>query len=431
MNNRHTPRARCSLLLSAAFVLFVFSPGAMADIMGNSACDPGVPPKLGFGGDAGKGNTCDLFENDANQKARESSVRVTTGNGMESRWLVLLEKGDVRNKRDRELVANWSDVVLIFNSTTIQLFSDSGSPEKFDINNVSVPSDQFSSNSATVQNIIDGKYTSQNKLNPKLVITPSLAGGTEYALEALATKNDANPPTTFTLANTLKAQDGKTPAPPDKFNIFSDPRPVPPAAPGAMAPAPRGGAKDPMMSFDANTGSLSITDGVVDFLNLGGHDNLAPQFSGDPLLGATIHITGLTLAGPEGNGFLFKDGELTIVNGQETFLTADLPQLLIDDTKSGPNVFAPLGITSIDSLASPFLDDFDATWVETNLMPELVGRTVTPVDSLIGSDQSFTVKFNDESIGFAETPEPASGILLVTGLAALGAWVRRRMDAAK
>jgi hypothetical protein len=431
MQIRQNTRARCSRLLPAVLALLSLSSYAMADIIGNSACDPGVPPKIGFGGNPGKGNTCDLFENNANQNAQEFSERLTNGNGMVSRWLVLLEKGDPKNKRDREMAANWSDVALLANSTTIQLFSDSGSPERFDIGTVIVPSGQNESNSATIMNIIDAKFTSQNTLTNQTT-TRSLAGGTDYALEAIATKADANPPTTFTEANTLRAQNGVTPAPPDKINIFSDPRPVPAAQPGAMAPAPRGGARDPMMTFNAATGSLTISDGVVDFLNLAGEETLRSQFVGDPLLGATVRITGLTLSGPEGHGFLFENGLLTIFNGQETFLSADIPELLIDDSASGvgANVFAPLGITSIDSLASAFLDNYDATWAETDLVPELFGNTATPVTDLIAAGQSFVVKFNGESIGFAPAPEPGSAVLLATGLVALGVYLRRSRRAA-
>jgi hypothetical protein len=419
--------ARRSFLFPAVFALVSVSSYAMADIAGNSNCDPGVAPNRSFGGNPiGKGNTCDLFENDANQKAQEFSELVTNGNGMVPRWLVVLEKGDPKNQRDREMVANWSDVVLIFNSTTLQLFSDSGTPEKFDPNNVKVPKGPgpFTSNSATAANIINGKYTSQNTLTNQ-TLTLGLSGKTDYALEAVATKANADPPTTFTEANTLVGQGGRPAAPPDKFNIFSDPGPVPPAQPKEPAPAPRGGAKDPMITFNAATGSLSISDGVVDFLNLAGDETLLSPFSSDPLLGATERITGLTLSGPDGHGFLFENGLLTIFNGQETFLSAYIPELLIDDSASGlgANVFAPLGITSIDSLASPFLSDYDATWVETSLTPELFGSTARPVTDLIGANQSFAVKFNGESIGFA-VPEPGSGVLFATGLVALGAFLR-------
>jgi PEP-CTERM motif len=74
-------------------------------------------------------------------------------------------------------------------------------------------------------------------------------------------------------------------------------------------------------------------------------------------------------------------------------------------------------------LASPFLSDYDATWVETSLTPELFGSTARPVTDLIGANQSFAVKFNGESIGFA-VPEPGSGVLFATGLVALGAFLR-------
>jgi hypothetical protein len=101
--------ARRSFLFPAVFALVSVSSYAMADIAGNSNCDPGVAPNRSFGGNPiGKGNTCDLFENDANQKAQEFSELVTNGNGMVPRWLVVLEKGDPKNQRDREMVANWT-----------------------------------------------------------------------------------------------------------------------------------------------------------------------------------------------------------------------------------------------------------------------------------------------------------------------------------
>ncbi len=201
--------------------------------------------------------------------------------------------------------------------------------------------------------------------------------------------------------------------------------------------APRAGARDsPLMTFDAATGRLSFTDATINSANLLGDESLDPAFASDPLIGATIRVTDFTLSGPQNGGFLFTGGTLSIFKDDRTFLTAEIPELLIDDEGLEPfgvNIFGPLGITDIDVpfdlSESPWLDHFLDFWGDQEQFPpELFGRTATPITDLIASGQSFTVSVSGYGPGFS-TPEPSSLTLLGIGaLTLLGyGWRRCRM----
>jgi hypothetical protein len=136
---------------------------------------------------------------------------------------------------------------------------------------------------------------------------------------------------------------------------------------------PTGGdGKSPRMSFDATTGTLSFTDGTVNFLNLAGDRSNNPTFANDPIMGATIRVGDFALRGRQGQVFLFSDGTLTIFKGNQVFFDATIPNLLIDDSaQSGfkNNIFAPLVISRIDTTSSHFLDIYNQFSLDT-LFPQ-------------------------------------------------------------
>src|SRR4029078_8920627 len=98
-------------------------------------------------------------------------------------------------------------------------------------------------------------------------------------------------------------------------------------------------------SYNAATGTLSFTDSTIAFANLVGDTSTDPAFASDPIMGAKMHLTNMPLVGPSGSGFLFTGGRFTITNGSTTYLTADIPDLLLDDTwlvRYGLNFYCPL-----------------------------------------------------------------------------------------
>jgi len=210
----------------------------------------------------------------------------------------------------------------------------------------------------------------------------------------------------------------------NSYEILSIPEPPAPAVNLFPVPSPRDGKKDPAMTFDASTGTLSFEDSAIDFLNLAGDTSMNPAFASDPLLGATISVDNFQLAGPEGSGFLFTGGTMTISNNGMTLFSADVPELLIDDSATpsfGLNIFAPLGIGAIDLSDSPFLTDYFNYWDNhPDFPPELMGQTVAPVTDMIRNGQSFTTEVDGYSTGFSyETPEPGTLVLFGAGIAVL------------
>ena len=173
------------------------------------------------------------------------------------------------------------------------------------------------------------------------------------------------------------------------------------------------------MTFDAQAGTLSFSDTEIDFANSIGDESLDPIFANDPILGATISITDFVLDSAIGNGFLFTGGTMTISKGTLTFLTADIPELLIDDEGLSPfdlNLWGALDITNIDpdSGGSEWLAEYWRYIVDNPLFPEeFMGRTEIPVTDMIGAGQSFTV--STLKAVSASVPEPAIFSLLALG----------------
>jgi hypothetical protein len=221
------------------------------------------------------------------------------------------------------------------------------------------------------------------------------------------------------------------------------PPPPPPAKLGPpvpapeMLPAPREGAMQAGMTFNAGTGSLSFT-GSISFANLKNSTIFDNSFANDPTINATVQVTGLHKVGPSGAGFLFSGGTLTISNGGITFFAAGIPNLLIGDGGSsalGFNILAPLNIGQLGGLIeSPFTNDYLNFWSDNmeNIPPVLYGETAIPVDSLIGSNTSFATTVSGFGPGFLAVPEPAAFTLLSLGIiGVLGcSWYRRKRTAA-
>jgi MYXO-CTERM domain-containing protein len=182
--------------------------------------------------------------------------------------------------------------------------------------------------------------------------------------------------------------------------------------------SPSGGDKhSPTMSYDATTKTLSFTDGTVNFLNVAGDSSNDPQFAADPLMGATISVGNFSLDRTQDQGLVFTGGTLTLSKGNHIFLSADLPNLLLDDTgvaTFGNNIFSPLSITQIDT-SDPFLNDYQQFITKTGFPAEFFGLTSGPVANLVGANTSFSTDV-DVSFGSSfETPEPSAAALLALG----------------
>jgi hypothetical protein len=188
----------------------------------------------------------------------------------------------------------------------------------------------------------------------------------------------------------------------------------------------RAGSNSPQMQYDATTGTLSFTDSTINFANLIGDTSSDPQFASDPVMGATVHYSDFTLAGPQGTGYLFTGGSVTISNGSQTLLSADVPELLLEDDATsvfGLNLYAPMYITYADEGLSPFISDYLTTAADDGFLAELMGTTSIPVDQLIASDESFTTSVEGMGTGTC-VPEPSTLVLVGSGI--IGLMARRR-----
>ena len=196
--------------------------------------------------------------------------------------------------------------------------------------------------------------------------------------------------------------------------------PVKPA-PNGNRGAPEGGdRRNNGMSFDAATDKLSFTSATIDSANLVGNGTLDPAFANDPILGATISVTNLALAGPAGSGFLFTGGSMNVTKGGTTFLSADIPELLIQDrTGFEFNWWAPLVVTDIaeDFGGSKWLEEHWVYSIDNPIFPaELMGQTEIPVTELIGNGESFAVATSEHITSSVPEPSP----LALWGIGALG-----------
>ncbi len=160
-----------------------------------------------------------------------------------------------------------------------------------------------------------------------------------------------------------------------------------------------------------------------------GDQSLDPQFANDPIIGATIHIGNFTLGGMMGDGYLFCGGSLTISKNGTTYLSAEIPNLLVDDSAVagyGANIWGPEVIDTIDTADSPFLAAANSSW-SAGVLPELIGLTSTPVCSSIAAGQGFSV--TGQRTQGSCVPEPTAFVLLLAGAAGLPAfaWRNRRV----
>lgn len=192
----------------------------------------------------------------------------------------------------------------------------------------------------------------------------------------------------------------------------------------------------PKIGFDSTTGKLSFADVTFNFANLVGNETFDPMFVSDPIIGATMSVTDLTLSGPIGNGFLFKNGILTISKNGQNFLTADIPSLLIDDEALSPfgnNIFGGLEITDFN-LSSQFIQDY-ISFIADNpqFPPELFGRTSIPVTNLIRNNQSFESTLELQSIAAStKVPEPTSTLsFLALGTLGAASTLKRQIKSSK
>jgi hypothetical protein len=182
-----------------------------------------------------------------------------------------------------------------------------------------------------------------------------------------------------------------------------------------------GTKKNPTVSYDAVTGKLSFSDGVINVLNRNGaNDGVDEIYLFDSLLGATLSISDFSLISPFDDGFLFGDGAISLMRDGIALLTADIPFLLIDDLMKddfGINMIGDLTNMIIDqTLSSLFLNDFMNDYLLSEVITsELFGLTNFDLASLIRGGLSF-VNYDVALFGSHSVPEPAVWWLLLMGL---------------
>jgi len=97
--------------------------------------------------------------------------------------------------------------------------------------------------------------------------------------------------------------------------------------------------KTATVSFDAAGQTLSISGGAIAVLDsVGGTSGQTEsQFAGDPILGAMIHVDDLSYEGylSESGAYWFTGGSISISDGNVTYLSAKLPNVLIGPFRPG------------------------------------------------------------------------------------------------
>jgi hypothetical protein len=193
------------------------------------------------------------------------------------------------------------------------------------------------------------------------------------------------------------------------------------------------GKSEKSLSYDASTSRLSITPFALsaayitsefDLLN---ENQVDPEFSSDPILGATISATPFTYAYTYNNDdgvdkayFTNSSGTLTITKGDVTFLTASLDSGMVFDPTQRVPFFAPLTNVSLNlGLGSNFLADMEARLFDSNA-PSF-DLALAPDSDFFQATQDFTVSADIGSgAGIVQNghpvPEPSSLALLVVGL---------------
>jgi hypothetical protein len=95
---------------------------------------------------------------------------------------------------------------------------------------------------------------------------------------------------------------------------------------------PRAYGEDPhgRLSFDAATGGLSYTGGTMESVWYHDGSNTSTNGSGETIIGASVSLTGMQLAGYDEFGRpRFTDGELRIENSAGVFLSADYSDVVL------------------------------------------------------------------------------------------------------
>ncbi len=201
------------------------------------------------------------------------------------------------------------------------------------------------------------------------------------------------------------------------------------------------GLGDPPASavrFDADTGTLSFRAGTIDVLDQQGglSGGIDPRYAGDPVLGATLQISDITLEGQDEIGrFLFSGGTVSLTDPNGEFgLTAEFPGYAIGDTSKSV-LLDSFGLLfdggTFDSLEthSLWLQDF----VDDHVSQQ--GGLRGPEDEFRFIDLAFITDTNlaDLTGGFTQStgwvpadiylggngiPEPATALLCVLAVAA-------------
>jgi hypothetical protein len=185
---------------------------------------------------------------------------------------------------------------------------------------------------------------------------------------------------------------------------------------------------NPAVSFDAGTGALTLTSGVINFLGMQGSMLSAPEYESDLFNGAMLNVEGLVfdpILSSE-DRYAFVGGRVSVTRDGLNLLSADVPVLSVLGTT--PTGTMPIfGILGNLSLAAPgtsrWLDDF--TNEVLALPPLLPDFFISSPTDLIALSNGFTASFGPQEldgvgiVGNHAVPEPATGILALAALALL------------
>ncbi len=155
-----------------------------------------------------------------------------------------------------------------------------------------------------------------------------------------------------------------------------------------------GSGDNPVVTYDPGNKTLSFADGSVNILDaLGGlSGGVDAAYAGDPLLGAVISITDLTLTEPQDEdptidfvyfpedveygyaGYVFTGGDLTIALDGQTLLQATFPffRILPDRTHGLADSFGIITDIQVNnSIGSAMLDDLATQLAEEGTVMDL------------------------------------------------------------
>ncbi|RJP35928.1 MAG: hypothetical protein C4547_08635 [Phycisphaerales bacterium] len=148
-----------------------------------------------------------------------------------------------------------------------------------------------------------------------------------------------------------------------------------------------GDGQDTTVWYDPYAQTLGFSDSVIRVLNADGSRQDDPAYRDDPLHGAVVSVSAMTLHAVTPDGIWFRDGRVAIHDYNAVYFEAAVPWLWIDNEARevyGADVFADLDDTAFDlDLGSRWLSDFVAAYEHSYAWPALFVRTTGNLEEAV------------------------------------------------